>query len=97
MEGEWIPAFIRVCPNKFKILRWTVDLKRATIWTFRDKTCFFANFFQHREPDIPVGKRCNEMHIFDYKPSVKERAWFMAFFNAGAFFLESGFGDETYP
>ena len=84
MEGEWIPAFVRVCPNKFKILRWTDDLHGATIWTFRDGTFFFSNVFQHREPKAkpPPGRYCNEMNLFEYKPSVKERAWFMAFFNA---------------
>ena len=34
------------------------------------------------------------MDLFEYKPSVKQRAWFMGFFNAGAFFIDSTYNFE---
>ena len=56
----------------------------------KTETTFFANVLQNRVPQAPSNEHSNNiMNILKYKPSVKERAWFMAFFNAGAFFLRS--------
>ena len=82
--------FVKTCPNKFKILKWTTDWHVANIWTFSDKTFFFENVFKHRRLH-PLSEVDNEMSLLGCTPSVKQRAWFMGFFNAGAFFIDSVF------
>ena len=101
MDAEWDKHIIKSCSNKFKILSWWINECSVILWPFSKKDSFFkAAVLQNVERER-FGPYCAcdiENELLNHRPSIKERAWFMGFFNAGAFFMASDdFGYFGYP
>ena len=85
---EFFDKNVKRCPNKFKILRWIVDHDKIYLWNLSTKHKFFKQVLHQIKDghqDFPGYRGGDEMDIIEHIPSIKERAWFMGFFNTGAF------------
>ena len=78
-------AAIRLAPNKLKILRWSVDVNKIFLWNFPNRRLLEQNFWFQRHSDRPFCNAFDALHFIKHKPSIRERAWFMGFFNAGGY------------
>ena len=90
-------AAIRSAPNKLKVLRWCVNADKIYIWTFPNKRSLKQNLWHQKRSHRPVCNTFDVMPFIRHKPSIKERAWFMGFFNAGCFIFARDWNRSMYP